>query len=415
MDFFIAEIIIIVVFTVLSAFFSGSETALFSLTKGDLYKFSESEKNIERSIARSMASPQNILVTILIGNLFVNLIISAISTRLMLLKWAEFGHFMSIAIVTPIMIVLCEISPKVISINHYESISKKIFPLLKIFHKLFFPVRIVLSLATNVVVKGFNLKLVHKKITHDELGMAINAGEVDGIIEKKEGDFLKNILRFSQKEGSNIMFPRNRTVFIPYNTTINEAMKIFIESEITRAPVYKDNIDNVIGMIDSKELMPFYLGHRKAKNINRFIKTINFYPSSIELNDLLSEFLSNGIQIAIVIDEYGGTAGVVTLNLILAELMGKKFSKLDADPKPDIRLKDGDTSIISGEMQIDDFNYYFNDDLKSTESDTIGGYIIEKLAYFPKRGESLKTDKYLFRVRYIKKNKIETLEVIMKS
>ncbi len=412
MDRYYFEIIVILIFTFLSAFFSGSESALFSLTRGDIHNFSNSGSGIERAVAIIMRTPQKILITILIGNLFVNLVISALTTKLMLLRWNDFGHFISIAIVTPLMIILCEISPKVIAINNYKGISKTVFPLLNIFHRLFSPLRIFMLAVTNIIIRVFKLRLQHKNITEYELGIAVSAGEKEGLLEKEESDIIRNIIRFSKKEGSNIMFPRNRAVFIPYGSTIDEAMKIFNESEIIRAPVYKKDLDNVVGMIDSKDLIPYYFGIKRARNINRFIQKINFYPSSIELYDLLNEFLSKGIQVAIMVDEYGGTAGVVTLNSILSELMGKEFSKWDVDSMPDIRLLSDNVSVISGEMQIDDFNFHFEDEIESSETETVGGYIIEKLGHFPKRGEIVYTDKYTLKVRLIKKNKVETVEVI---
>jgi putative hemolysin len=412
MDSYLTVIFLLVLLALLSAFFSGSETALFSLTKSDLHRYLSSTSNTKRSLSNLMMEPQKILITILIGNLLVNLLFSALSTDLMLIKWPQYGHFVSIVIVTPLMIIFCEISPKILSINHYEHVSSGVYYLLKGFHRIFAPLRLILQFLTNGIIKIFNLELQHDTITRDELHTVLEAGELEGIIEKEEGDYIKNVLRFSKKNGSNIMFPRNRSIFIQYGSTIEDAMKIFLESEITRAPVFQGDPDNIVGMVDSKELLLSYLGYRRTKNINRFIRPVDFFPSSIELNDLLNEFLSKGIQIAVMVDEYGGTDGVVTLNSILAELMGKDFSKWDIDSQPDIRMLGDDISVISGEMQIDDFNFHFDENLKSSETDSIGGYIIERLACFPHRGDEIETEKYRLRVRFIRKNKVETVEVI---
>jgi CBS domain containing-hemolysin-like protein len=211
------------------------------------------------------------------------------------------------------------------------------------------------------------------------------------------------------------MFPRKSAIFIEDGTSIQEAVQIFIKHGISRAPVYRDDPDTVIGMVDSRDIMPCHLGYRKAKNINRFIKEIEFYPASRELKDLLNDFLSAGIQIAIVVDEYGGTAGVVTLNKILSELLGKKFTKWEEDYKPEYKRVGERISVISGEMQIEDFNYLFDESLEARESDSIGGYIIEKLATFPRRGEEIETERHTLRVKYIKRNKVETIEVIQKG
>ena len=412
MEIIIIEIIFLIIFVVLSAFFSGSETAIFSLKKSDLHRYSFSSDHLEKAIARSMINPQKILITILIGNLFVNLAFSALSTKLLLLKWQAYGHFISIALVTPFMIVFCEISPKVLAINSYESVSRKAYPVLKFFHYFFSPLRAFLLLITDTMIRIFNLELSHRMITEDELGIIVNAGEDEGVIDKDEGDIIKNVLRFSKKEASNIMFPRNHAVFIPWNATVKEAMDIFLDSDVIRAPVYRDDLDHVVGMIDSRELLPAYMGYKKTKKITGYIHDIHFFPASRELNDLLADFLEKRIQIAVVVDEYGGTAGIVTLNSILAVLMGKGFNRWEVDSKPDIIKIQHGVTVVSGDMQIVDFNFRFESELFSINADTIGGYFIEKNGHFPERGDMIEIDGYSLRVKSIRKNRVVSIDVI---
>jgi putative hemolysin len=415
MDPLTFQIAILVLCVILAAFFSGSESALFSITKSDIHSLSHSQNWREKSIYKLMKDPQKILITILTGNLFVNLIISMISAKLFLQKWQNWGHIISIAIVAPLLIIFCEISPKIIALNSYRAIARKFLPVLQFFHVLLLPARLLLLLFTDAMIRIFDLKLAHRKTSKDELGLAVNLGEQHGVIGKGEGAFIKNVIRFSKMDAANIMFPRNSAIFMPYGISIRKAMKIFLDSGVIRIPVYRGNLDHVIGMVDSRELIPFFLGYKKARNINHFIKGIKFFPASRELHDLLNDFISEGIQIAIVVDEYGGTAGVITLNQILAELMGWDMMKWMDDSKHDIRRVDNNISIISGEMLIDDFNSLFSENLESQNAESIGGYIIEKVSYIPKRGEELRTRKYILRIRYIKKNKIETVEVVQRT
>ncbi len=408
----IFELSVLAFCVVLSAFFSGSESALFSLKKSDIHRFSHSERQTERSIFKLMKEPQKILITLLSGNLFVNLVVSMISTRLMLRVWDHWGHVISIALVTPLLIIFCEISPKIMAMNSYEQFSKKALPLLRLFHAAMIPFRAMLLLYTNALIRIFDLKLTHKKITSEELGSAVSLGERNGIIGKNEGTFIKNVIRFSKKDASNVMFPRSGAVFIPWGTSIEDAMKVFIGSGVIRIPVYRNDLDHVVGMVDSRELIPYHLGYKRAKNINRFIQEIKFYPASRELHDLLNDFLTGGIQIAIVVDEYGGTAGVVTLNKLLSELMGREMTKWEDDRRHVIRKIDGNVSIIPGNMQIDDFNFMFGERLESLNADSIGGYIIEKFSSIPKRGEILATGRHRLRVRRVRKNTIVTVEVV---
>jgi putative hemolysin len=413
MDTIALNLIALSCMLLLSAFFSGSETALFSLKMSELHELTLSGLRREKAIARIMAHPEKILITILLGNLLVNLIFSAISTILLLDIWGKYGHFISIALVTPIIIVMCEITPKIISINTQLAFSKKIIPLLSLFHRLFFPLRIFLLSFTEFVIKLFRLRSKKDSaITSEELGIAVRMGEREGSIEKQEGAFIKNVLLFSKKEASNVMYPRNKAVFIPHDATIQDALKIFLENRITRAPVYRDDLDHVVGVLDSRMLLSYALGERKAKSIRRLIRDIVYFPASKELGDLLNDFLSKKIQIAIVVDEYGGTAGVVTLSAILSELMGRKFIRREAGYKPEIRKTDDESYIISGDMQVEDFNFNFSENIQTTESDTVAGYIIEGLGYFPKRNENIRTEKNILKVKHIRKNRIESIEVI---
>jgi len=413
MDFFTVNLIALPFLIFLSAFFSGSETALFSIKLSDMHEFSLSTQKRERTISRLMEYPERILITILTGNLLVNVVFSALATVILLEVWGRFGHFISIVVVTPIIILLCEITPKVVSIHTYRVYAKRIIPILNFFHLVFAPVRIVFLALTNILIKVLKLKSTEERaITHEELGMAVTMSESKGGIQKHESEFIKNVLLFSQKEASNIMYPRTKAIFIPSNTGIDDALRIMMEHKIIRAPVYKEDLDHVVGVLDSRELIPYVRGKKKLKTINKLIHDIAHFPASKELGDLLKDFLSKKIQIAVLVDEYGGTAGVVTLSAILSELMGKKFIKGESPRKQEIRTLDDGTSIISGEMQIEDFNFLFNDHIQTYESDTVGGFVIERLGHFPKRRESIATEQYLLRVKYIRRNRIESIEII---
>lgn len=395
----------------LSSFFSGSETALFSLTRSQLHRYSLSHASIHRAIARTMQKPQNILITILIGNLFVNIVISALATRMMMETMKEYGHLISIAVVTPLTIIFLEITPKVMAINTPEKLSQRVYPLLIFFHRLFYPVRWGILGFTTALTKLFRLRDDGGDITEDDLGYVVQAGKAAGVLSEEEGEILHNVLRFSRREASNVMFPRHRALFLSDEMTVDEAMVKFAESSVVRAPVYHENIDTVVGMVDSRELLPHYLGYRKKKELSHFIRPVHFTPASRELKDLLHDFLSERLQLAIVVDEYGGTAGVVTLNAILSEILGKGMTHWEMDTHQDIRKNDEDGTVISGEMQIDDFNFTFDTAFVSQNSDTMGGLLFELLGHVPVRGEEITLAPYTLRVRSIRRNRIESIEI----
>ncbi len=410
MNYILIHIVVLIILLLLSAFFSGTETALFSLKKADLHRFSESKKNTENSIARIMKDPEKILITLLMGNLFVNLSLTAIATNFMLGFFGHYGHLITIAFVTPLIIILSEITPKIIAVNNYHTISKNFFPYINLFHKISSPLRYGILFFSDMLIKLLNLNLQHSNLTEDELGHVITSGEKQGLINKQESEILKNVLRFTKKEASNIMYPRNQAIFIEYGSTVEEAMALILENEIVRIPVYKNDPDNIAGVIDSRDLISSFISNKK-RSINKFIRPIDFFPFSKDLNDLLNDFLTKKIQIAIVVDEYGGTAGVATLNSILSALLGKDFGKWENSKREMVRELGDDNYIIYGEMQLDEFNTFFNLNIFSNDSDTIGGYIIEQLSSLPEKGDFIRIENLELKIKSVIKRTIKTIEV----
>ncbi len=407
----IADYFLLLLCLLLSGFFSGSETALFSLRKADLHRFHLSKSRREQYIAGVMREPQHILATLLIGNLFVNMAATSIATTLMLSSFSEYGHLLSIAVMTPVIILLCEIAPKLISINNNVKISRRIVTVLKFFHLVFYPVRRLLVAFIDWVSGIMNIGPDSRaSITQEELDMAVRLGEIEGVLNKDEGDFIKNVLRFSRRDAISVMVPRTRAVFIRRGATIREAMAVFRESGAVRLPVYDGDIDNVVGVLDSRELVPYALGHKNARNINRFLHSITHYPGSMKLDELLSDFLRKKIQVAVVMDEYGGTAGVVTLAAIISEIIGKDYTGVES--RPEVRMTTDNTAVVSGGMRLDDFNARFDGKLQSIESETVGGYIIEKLERLPAKGDEVKAGALVLRVSSVRKNRIGSVEVI---
>ena len=410
MNYIAQHIFILITFLLLSAFFSGSETALFSLKKADLHRFSESKRHNENSIARMMRDPEKILITLLIGNLFVNLSLTAIATNFMLGYFGHYGHLITIALVTPLIIILSEITPKIIAMNNYLDFSRNSFPYINIFHKISSPLRYCILFFSDILINLLNLNLQHSNLTEDELGHVITSGEKQGLINKQESEIIKNVLRFTKKEASNIMYPRNQAIFIEQGSSIKDAMNLIIENEIIRVPVFKNDPDNIIGVIDSRDMISSYFGSSK-KNINKYIRPIDFFPFSKDLNELLNDFLTKKIQIAIVVDEYGGTAGVATLNSILSALLGKDFGRWENFKRDMVRELGDGHYIVYGEMQLDEFNTFFNLNVLSNNSDTIGGYVIEELSSLPEKGDTIIIDNLELKIKSVIKRTIKTIEV----
>lgn len=416
MSLFAVHVGALVVLLGLSFFFSGSETALFSLRRSDLHRFSSAGDGRNRLIAAIMESPQKILVTILTGNLFVNMIMSEVSTVLFLSVWGDYGHFISIAVLTPVVIIVSEITPKVFAITNPVRFARRVVVLLDFLHRLLWPLRALLLMITDGLVSLFGPGAAGETERRDaELDIIVEMGVSDGMISREEGDFIRNVLRFSRKEAANVMIPRNTAVFISAHATIDEAAAVFLEHNIPRAPVYDGDYDTIVGILDSRELVPYCMGMRRTKRITSLMYTVYHYPSSIELGELLKDFLVKKLQMAIVLDEYGGTAGVVTLSGILSELMGRAFLQWGEFKRQEIRRVDERTAVVPGDLQIDEFNERFGESIEAEDSDTLAGYIIERLGHVPRRGETLELARHVLAVKWVRRNRVERVSVVEKQ
>lgn len=416
MHYYISQIIFIGLLLMLSALFSASETALFSLKKSQIHRFSHSRKTSELRVYDMMRNPTSILMTILTGNLLVNILMSSISTSILLGVSERYGHLLAIAVLTPIIVVLGEITPKVIALSNPEFFSRFLSPPLNLFHGLLYPVRLLFSLLAKPVIKITGFRPKPLAVTHEEIEYEIAETELKKIITEDEADFIRNIMKFPDKEAYNIMIPRNHAVLISENATIEEAMDIFRETGVVRAPVFRGNADSIVGLLDSREIILLsFSAVKRKKKIKSYVRGINFYPASKKIGDLLKEFLSKRIQIAVTVDEYGGTAGIVTLSSLIIEILGKGFSLADGEHSLEIRETGKDRFIVDAEIQLDDFNDYFDEKMESSESDTLAGFIIENAGHFPSRDFITETEKLKMRVRSIRKNRIETCEIIRKE
>lgn len=408
----LAIITVLLILFVLAALFACSETSLFSLSKGTLHKFLHSEKRSERLVSSSMRTPERILVTILTGNLLVHILISQFSTRLFLSFSQHYGHIIAICIITPLLILIGEITPKIIAMGNPEYFSRLLVYPLYAFNSLFLPVKFCIGwIARRFSIPNHSFLGERDAITGEEIELEIDLKEETGLLTSDEAEFIRNVVRFSDKRAWNILVPRNQAVFIPDNVTVSAALEVFRETGVVRAPVYCGSSDTITGILDSRELLFHAQGLKKDMPIKKYVHTINFYPASIKISTLLEIFLRSKIQMAVAVDEYGGTAGVVTLSAIITELMGKGFVLSNEDEKKEIRTLDNGITVIPGDMQLSDFNACFDEEISAEDSDTLGGYIIEEMGHIPSRNAILFTQRHRLRVRSVRKNRIESVEI----
>jgi CBS domain containing-hemolysin-like protein len=404
---------ILPVLILLSAFFSGSETALFSIGKADIFRMANGTAK-EKKIYRILVSPEKVLISLLLCNLLVNISVSTIIAEICIDISPKYGHYFAMLIATPLIIIFGEIMPKVVAINNSLRFAKAVISPFNVFHFIVTPIRFLILGIMHSVIKILKIDFSDSvNITEGEIDAALDISKDDGALQPAEIEFIRNVIKLSKKTAQSIMIPRNEITVIEYGTSIEKAMQIFMKKKFMRIPVFKDNIDNIVGFLDYRYLLPYHYGLKKAKNINKLLLDPNHFPSTKELSSLLYFFIEKRIQMAVVVDEYGGTMGIVTLSSMIAEVMGEKFSLSREEIKPEVRSCEG-ISVITGDMQIVDFNSEFAESIKTDDSETIAGFIIEKLERLPFRGDTVAIDRHILRVRSVRRKRIETIEVLEK-
>jgi len=417
MNFYFEQILVIAILFIFAALFAASETAFFSLKKSQIHRFSHSARRSEKIVYELMRKPSAILITILAGNLLVHILMSSLSTTMFFGVSEKYGHILTIVIITPLVIIFGEITPKVFARGDPVYYSKIFSHPMRLFHRILYPFRVFFSFITGPFIRFLGIRSPESlSVTQEEIESTIDESEIMGSLKQEEAEFIRNVMRFSHKTASNIMIPRNHAVFISEESTIRDAVDVFRETGVVRAPVYRGCPDTVVGLLDARYILPSSYSDRKSgQSISKFILPIQFYPETKNVGNLLNEFLSQKIQISVVVDEFGGTAGIVTLSSLITEILGREFSLSDMESRKEIRETDKNGYIVDGEIQLSDFNVFFDENLESSESDTLAGYVIERTGHFPPRNSIVETDFLMLRVRSIRKNRIETFEVRKKG
>lgn len=411
------KILLLPILLILSAFFSSSETALFSLSK--IYKKKlEHEKGFRNKlIIKLLNNPQDLLITILLGNTIANVTFASLSVLIAI----EVAHMppsmamlIEIVLVTIILLIFGEILPKVFALNFAEKYIMILAVPLYIFRIILYPVVKLLEL----LVKIFTPQTVHKisdfgtKITTDDIKNIVHESSDDIVdIKQNEREMIRSIFDFSDTTVKEIMTPRVDIVGAEINIAIKEVKNIIQESGFSRIPIYRGNIDNIIGIVYSKDII---LKAEIDKGIKKIMRKCYFVPEKMKIKNLLNNFKSNKFHLAVVVDEYGGTEGVITLEDILEEIVGEILDEFDEDL---ITMKDlgDDEYLINCTLDIDDIDEKFDLQL-SDEFDSFSGFLYHLFGKIPKKGESITyLQKFEFTIEELDEQRIKIVRLNVKD
>ncbi len=393
--------LIFVLCLILSAVFSGSETAFFSLTRWQLSHMEEDRVRNARIVESLLEKSDDLLNGILIGNLVVSIAAASSATFLShflladRLDLSENTLFLiDVLSITIVILIFGEISPKVYAVDNPERFSSRVAPFLRVWLIISKPVILVFSFLTGILKKLFASSSKIPRFTEEELITTVSTAVGGGIVDRM---MLQKIFTFGDTMVREIMVPRTEMGCIDETTPIDRLRMMVNEIEHSRIPLYRENLDNITGILYAKDLLGYAFGLSEPGGIDGIRRPAHFVPEFKKVSDLLREFQTMKVHMAIVVDEYGGTAGLVTLEDVIEEIVGEIQDEYDVEEPEIVRIKDG-VYLVSGLMDIDDFQEVVDVEIKDEGFETVGGYIMSLMGRIPRQGEEIDAGNLSFRI-----------------
>ena len=413
------QIIIFFVLLVFSGLFSGSETAFFSINKLLSQKLSDEKSVSARRVLSLLKHPRRLLITILIGNTLVNVSAASIAA-LLVIQFAEniglsrdWAIFFNVVIVTFVILVLSEVTPKVIAVKYPEKFAKNVSFFFLLIGYLFFPFSYVLDkfMGLMTVSFGFNEHEKERLLEVEEFQTLLDIGEEQGALEEEEKEMLHSIFEFGDTSVKEIMIPRTDVVCVPHDVPVAQLIDMIKSKGHTRIPVYRETIDKIQGVINAKDLLSLTFENDKELDVVQLCRPPIYVPESKKIDDLLRLFQEERQHMAIVVDEYGGTSGIVTLEDVIEEIVGEIRDEYDKE-LPLYRKIDEDTVMVNAKIDIESLDEIVNIAIPDTdEYETLGGFILEKTGALPQEKETIRYNDYLLSMEKVEKNRIEQVKI----
>ena len=374
------QILLFIICVILSAFFSSSEVALISITRAKVRTLVNEGKHGSEALAALKEKPDRLLITILIGNNIVNVAAAALATAVAIRVFGDVGVGIATGLVVIILLVFGEIGPKIYATRASDSFVLWVAPIIYFLSRILIP---VIWLVERVSPKFGMGEMSEQAVTEEEIKEWIDVGKEEGTIEQGEQDMLYSVLEFADTTAREIMTPRVDVVAMEDTVSFEEAIRIFNETGFSRIPVYHDQIDNITGILNVKDVFSAMVSHRKDSTIKEVMYDPMFVPETKKIDDLLKELQVHRVQMAIVLDEYSSFVGIVTVEDILEEIVGDIMDEFDKE-EPDVQTISEGVFVLDAQMWVDDVNERLEIDLPVDEAyETIGGLIIDRLGHIP--------------------------------
>lgn len=409
------QIVAVVVLLCLSAFFSSAETALTTVNKMRIRTLAEAGDSAALTLTKVIEQPSKMLSTILIGNNIVNLSASALMTTLAMSLFGSRAVGLATGVLTLLILVFGEITPKTLSTLCSESIALRYAPVIYGLMFILTPVIFIVNYLSLAVLMIMRIDPNKKRdaITEDELRTIVEVSHEEGVIESEEKKMINNVFDFGDSVARDVMVPRIDMVLVDVNATYEELLDIFREEKFTRIPVYEDSTDNVIGIVNMKDLLLY--DKSQEFSIRSLLREPLYTYEYKKTAELMVEMRKTFNNIVIVLDEYGATAGLITLEDMLEEIVGEIRDEYDEDEEDEVVALSENEYLVNGSTKLDDLNDRLGLELESEDYDSIGGLVIGLLDHLPEEGEEVDYENLHLVVEHMDKNRIDKICLHLKT
>lgn len=406
------SIIAMVVCVGFSAYFSATETAFTSLNRIRMKNMANDGNKKAKEVMELSDNYDNLLSTILVGNNIVNIALSSIATVMFISLYPKYGATIATAVATVVVLIFGEISPKSLAKEHPERFAMFSAPFIKVLTILLTPINWIFAQWKKVLAKVFNADGV-RPITEEELLTMVEEAQTEGGIDEEQSELIQNAIEFNDLEAWDVLTPRVDIMAVEVDETEEEVEKMFLETGFSRLPVYEDDLDNIVGVLNQKDFHNYIKGGRAS--LSEYVKPVIFVAGSMKIAQLLKKLQTVKTHIAIIVDEYGGTDGLVTMEDIIEELVGEIYDEHDAIELQDVvQQQDGTYRVLCG-TNIDKLFDYFDVE-EEVDATTVNGWVVLQIDKLPEVGDKFTyvADYKQFDVVVTKADARKSLEINMK-
>lgn len=397
----------------LSALFSASETSITAIGHGRILALREEKRSYAGHFEWLLRDSQRVLTLCLILNNVVNIGASVIAASVGIQFFGSFGGVVVVPTMTILIVVFGEILPKSIAMIYPDKVLLLCLPLLRILAFLLTPLILILQETVRLIGMVFKINLKDQQtfVTRDEIERMVTIGEERGVFEEVERKMIHGIISFEETRAYEIMVPRTDVIAIPKDAPLQEAVERFMSHGHSRIPVYDENIDNIVGILYAKDTLKYFASGASSISIEDIMRKPMFVPESIHTDELLKLMKKDRVHIAIVVDEYGGVAGIVTMEDIIEEIVGEIQDEFDQE-SPDIQREEGGTWLVNGMVGLEDLSEVMSYPFESEDAESLGGLILSLAGNFPQSGEMFRYGDWTIEVLEVEDHRIKQLRLI---